>query len=364
MSPMRLLALVTTVAITACTGASDDAAGGSGAVIRPPVRSAPAADAATMAPVPVAPIAPPPVPVEAPEPARGVATAADQLIRDGLARSDAGTQLRYLVASYVHADGTIDTTYGELVMQFERDTRPADDPNRPIGAPVREPADHTHDSCAAPSWKAGAWTVSHTSCRPMHMSGRDPMVPPHCPLAEIWRRAIGDGAPPTALAVLTLVTAGAHAPQGWQLAVDDSPRGIHFSHRYADDCAVHVEAEAIPRRPVTKPPQHVDPIDDPFASPHASPAVAESLSAEMVRHGIAATMPQVKACAASGASGMVKLAVTVAPNGHVTDVKVASSTDAALASCAAAVMRRATFEATVNGGTFTYPVSFSTDPGF
>jgi TonB family protein len=59
-----------------------------------------------------------------------------------------------------------------------------------------------------------------------------------------------------------------------------------------------------------------------------------------------------------GAKGQVKISVTVAPSGSVTDASVVSSPDEALGTCVANAVKKATFAQTENGGSFNYPFVF------
>jgi hypothetical protein len=56
--------------------------------------------------------------------------------------------------------------------------------------------------------------------------------------------------------------------------------------------------------------------------------------------------------------GIVKIALVVAGDGHVTSATVAEAPDPALGECVAGVVRKASFATTETGGTFTYPFKF------
>jgi hypothetical protein len=62
--------------------------------------------------------------------------------------------------------------------------------------------------------------------------------------------------------------------------------------------------------------------------------------------------------AAHGGVGIVKLRVTVAPNGWATNVDISESPNADLGACIATLVRSAHFGASVDGLTFTYPWVF------
>jgi TonB family protein len=100
----------------------------------------------------------------------------------------------------------------------------------------------------------------------------------------------------------------------------------------------------------------------PATSPDLAPRVGdtpESLDKSMVRAGIERQKPRVVKCGEkSGAKGIVKITLTVSPEGTVTSASVADTPEAALGDCVLAAMRAAKFGKTVNGATFTYPFSF------
>jgi TonB family protein len=98
------------------------------------------------------------------------------------------------------------------------------------------------------------------------------------------------------------------------------------------------------------------PADGGF-DPHAG--LPDHLDKAMVKSGIEPMKPRVIACGEKNAAkGTVKISLTVAPNGSVTDASVADSPDPALGACVAAALRHASFAKTVNGSTFVYPFAF------
>ena len=95
------------------------------------------------------------------------------------------------------------------------------------------------------------------------------------------------------------------------------------------------------------------------ATPPVRSGLPEKLEKPMVTAGIAKVKPAVIACGEkAGVTGMVKISVTVSPAGAVTDASVAASPDAALGECVATAVRRAMFDKTETGGSFTYPFVF------
>ncbi|HSN26858.1 MAG TPA: TonB family protein, partial [Kofleriaceae bacterium] len=92
---------------------------------------------------------------------------------------------------------------------------------------------------------------------------------------------------------------------------------------------------------------------------HPKNEVPDSLDKTMVYAGIEKVKPKVIACGEkSAAKGTVKLAITVAPGGNITDISVADSPDAALGQCVLAAVKRASFGKSVNGASFTFPFAF------
>jgi molybdopterin biosynthesis enzyme MoaB len=98
------------------------------------------------------------------------------------------------------------------------------------------------------------------------------------------------------------------------------------------------------------------PSDEAF---HPKGTVPDSLDKAMVKAGIEKVKPKVVACGEKiAAKGIVKLAITVAPEGNISDISVADAPDAALGDCVLAAVKRATFAKSVNGASFTYPFAF------
>jgi outer membrane biosynthesis protein TonB len=89
------------------------------------------------------------------------------------------------------------------------------------------------------------------------------------------------------------------------------------------------------------------------------PGNGESLEKPQIRAGVDKVKPKVIACGEQfKAKGTVKLALTVDGEGNVQDLSVQATPDDALGNCVAAVLRKAHFAKTTNGGSFTYPFVF------
>ncbi|MBA3464269.1 MAG: zinc-ribbon domain-containing protein, partial [Deltaproteobacteria bacterium] len=85
----------------------------------------------------------------------------------------------------------------------------------------------------------------------------------------------------------------------------------------------------------------------------------DSLDRQMIQDGVNKVKTRVMGCGdKSSAKGQVKVSVKVSPSGSVSNVAVKSSPDAALGSCVASAMQKATFGKTQNGGSFAYPWNF------
>ncbi len=85
----------------------------------------------------------------------------------------------------------------------------------------------------------------------------------------------------------------------------------------------------------------------------------ESLDRAAITTGVSGVKAEVLACGQrSTAKGTVKVHVRVGPSGHVTNVEINSTPDAGLGACVAGAVTKATFESTVQGGSFSYPFVF------
>lgn len=90
-------------------------------------------------------------------------------------------------------------------------------------------------------------------------------------------------------------------------------------------------------------------------------ANSANLSKAQIRAGVDKLKPRVIACGeqfeAKG-KGTVKLSISVTPEGNVSDLSVSMSPDPGLGDCVANALRKAKFEPTKSGGSFTYPFVF------
>ena len=186
-----------------------------------------------------------------PTPPSGTGTPrnADAIIKQTFDQIGTTTSVTQMQFSYVRADGVIDPTYGTAEIHFGKPKRnkAADDPDRPIGAPVPvdpKDVDDVMGRCPVHEWKAGVRTEGEGSCMAFGELAR-----PHCSVVEVWKQAIEAGAPPKGLAILELGTSpGDREPQSWSFAIDDGPRDIHFSKSVPDVCDPTLE------KPVPMPP--------------------------------------------------------------------------------------------------------------
>lgn len=134
--------------------------------------------------------------------------------------------------SYVGADGVVDPDFGKVRIELGRAAQVADDPRRRTGAPVL-PAASQPTTCMELSWTAKGWTKETLG------ACRDATAPfPRCPVTSLWKRAIEEGAPADALAVLTLRES---VQRQWTFAINDEPRKLAVNHSFDDDCELVVE---------------------------------------------------------------------------------------------------------------------------
>ncbi|MBA3465487.1 MAG: hypothetical protein H0T46_36480 [Deltaproteobacteria bacterium] len=170
-------------------------------------------------------------------------TNADQILKRTFEQVPAGLVVAELKISYVRSDGTVDPTYGTVEIRFGKAKKPspADDPSRPLGAPVPVDTSRVDDAmarCPKYSWRGGTRSDSETIC---FVSGMG-ITKPRCSVVEVWKRASDAGAPAAGLAVLALRGVGPGSPeQYWDFAIDDGPRNVHFSHSVQDTCEPTLE---------------------------------------------------------------------------------------------------------------------------
>ncbi len=183
-----------------------------------------------------------------PAPPAGAPKTADEILKQTFDQVGAATvtQLRF---SYVREDGMLDPIYGTAAIHLGKPTRvkAADDPTRPIGAPVPvdpQEVDDVMARCPVYEWKAGVRSTGESSCMAFGT-----LVRPHCSVVEVWKQAIEDGAPAKGLAILELHPAlGAGDTQSWRFEIDDAPRNIHIGKTVPDVCDPTLE------KPVPMPP--------------------------------------------------------------------------------------------------------------
>ena len=83
------------------------------------------------------------------------------------------------------------------------------------------------------------------------------------------------------------------------------------------------------------------------------------LDKSMVRAGIEKVKPRVVACGEKSADkGVVKVAVSVQPDGSVSAASIVASPSPTLGDCVVAALKKAEFAKSAGGGSFTYPFSF------
>jgi len=145
-----------------------------------------------------------------------------------------------LELGYVDERGQLDAKYGKAEIDYGRlrPPDPADDPKRPIGAPVEEPKVDpgiSATNCPHVTWSGGQRAHEDSLCLAMYALER-----PRCSVPELWKRARAIDAPARALATLQLVP-GSGQPQHWVFEIQDEPRGIHIRHEFADTCQPVVE---------------------------------------------------------------------------------------------------------------------------
>jgi hypothetical protein len=174
---------------------------------------------------------------------------ADALIKQTFDDAGAAATVTELRLSYVREDGVIDPTYGTAEIHLGKPKRarpPADDPSRPIGAPVPvdpQLADDVMARCPVYTWKSGARTESDGSCLSLGALER-----PRCSVLEVWAQAIEAGAPAKGLAIIDLNAAPLGERQSWTFSITDGPRDIHFAKSVPDVCEPTLE------KPVPVPP--------------------------------------------------------------------------------------------------------------
>ncbi|MGE0399789.1 MAG: hypothetical protein AB7T06_23950 [Kofleriaceae bacterium] len=258
----------------------------------------------------------------------------DRLFVEARRHIKADQTLSHVAARYVKSDGTLDPSYSELELRFigppPRPRGPIDDPDRPTGAPVatRHQEPPKRQTCAVVSWRQGVW--SSRACNPVV----EQVLAPRCTVPIIWERAIGHGAPPDAVAKVT-ISGGDRAT--WVFSIEDKLRNVSFFERFEDDCGLVAEAP------------------DPTVGPDT---LVDAIDRKIIQNTIGTVKADVSACGTKSTSrGSVKVSVKVAPDGS-TAVTIKTSPDPALGACVKAAVERATFPPTRTGGSFSYPFVF------
>lgn len=176
-------------------------------------------------------------------------SSAQDLLRE-VSKAAKGRILKKLTLRYVRPDGQMDTTYGEMRAEVGDlpAPPPADDPNRPIGAPEPPRTMETMAKCKDLDWSPGG-VVNERDSMFCGTSLGEPKVHQawRCSVAQLWERARKDGAP-EGLAVLAWETTvlldgegSAAVTEVWKFSITDGPRNISFEQKYRDDCTPVVE---------------------------------------------------------------------------------------------------------------------------
>lgn len=139
--------------------------------------------------------------------------------------------IRDVTAHYVRRNGTLLPGSGRIDVTFvlpDGVDGIVDDPRRPTGAPIPEPtqAEKQRDRCPVIQLQKGAWSVRDRSCVKLRLVGTK------CSVAAIWDRAIADGAPADAVAIVE----SNQQSGSWSFKVTDKLRGVAFSRLYPDVC--------------------------------------------------------------------------------------------------------------------------------
>jgi hypothetical protein len=188
--------------------------------------------------------------VSAPPAAEEAVRSVDEMIKRTFAKYGREYVISDLDIQYVRPDGTLDPSYGkvdiETTVRLEPDPPPpADDPNRPVGAPEpdrgrrRDPyLARAMAKCPDIQWtSAGMRVTPEASCSIMPRE----VLQPRCTVVGILALARDGGAPPNALGRIQFGQDVIDNGQTWTFTVDDNPRDIHFRLEGKDDCAPIME---------------------------------------------------------------------------------------------------------------------------
>ena len=172
----------------------------------------------------------------------------DRLNEEGFARISADLKLNKLEVDYVQTDGTLDATHGRIRIETRKPKppKPADDPNRPTGAP--EPGDPMlgmmMDNCPSQYWSPrSGWAEQRDSCLSF---GDEPVGQPRCTVAAILEHARVDGAPSGLARVNVewtyMIDGSVVRGWKWSFSITDDARDISFRREYDDrSCSIAVE---------------------------------------------------------------------------------------------------------------------------
>jgi outer membrane biosynthesis protein TonB len=158
--------------------------------------------------------------------------------------------------------------------------------------------------------------------------------------------------PATATSPTTTAPAGSGSAQEPEDTVENAPNNPHPT---AGDCDEVSCVLTKYDRPCC---EKFRPKDSGIAQRTAGGLPAE-LDKSMVRAGIEKVKARVVACGEKASDkGMVKVAVSVRPDGSVSEASIVAAPSPALGDCVIAAMKKAAFGKSVGGGSFTYPFSF------
>ena len=139
--------------------------------------------------------------------------------------------IRQFTAHYVRRNGTLLPGSGRIDVTFalpDGVDGVVDDPTRPTGAPIPEPsqAEKQRDRCPVIQLQSGAWSVHDRACSKLKLVGTK------CPVSATWEKAIADGAPADAVAIVDR-----NQQTGmWTFRVTDKLRSVAFNRSYPDVC--------------------------------------------------------------------------------------------------------------------------------
>lgn len=139
---------------------------------------------------------------------------------------------------YVRANGELDAKYGKarFALGIALPPDPAQDPDRPLGAPIVAPAPAPYvgdQSCPHLEWTNGIRNTIIHLCKAEKAIAR-----PRCSAVEVWRRARAADAPEGGLAKLEYIRG---EPAAWLFVIEDAPRKVNFRVMIEDTCEPTIE---------------------------------------------------------------------------------------------------------------------------